>query len=158
MGISEGKTVSPLRFEFPYAGLCLPSDCVSLKAALCLASDSVSLKAHSLLSLLKLRAVFGQSGLPEAGLFLISVSGCVAGLCLPSQIWVSLKAGLSFTTVGLLRYGSVSPSSFLKDHYIFPHCSFSRAGLSFLRVNSLKQGCISLRLCLLESRVEISSQ
>lgn len=62
---------------------CLPSDCVSLKAALCLTSDSVSLKVHSLLSLLKLRAVFGQSGLPEAGLFLISVSGCVAGLCLP---------------------------------------------------------------------------
>lgn len=120
MGISEGKTVSPLRFEFPYAGLCLPSDCVSLKAALCLASDSVSLKAHSLLSLLKLRAVFGQSGLPEAGLFLISVSGCVAGLCLPSQIWVSLKAGLSFTTVGLLKVWQCLPFQFLEGSLYLP--------------------------------------
>ena len=33
MGLSEGKTVSPLRFEFPHAGLCLPSDCVSLEGS-----------------------------------------------------------------------------------------------------------------------------
>lgn len=96
---SRRKGAFPSEWGFLKARLYLPSDSSSLmqgcvspqtacpwKAALCLASDSVSLKAHSLLSLLKLRAVFGQSGLPEAGLFLISVSCCVAGLCLPPKL------------------------------------------------------------------------
>ena len=97
IGVPEGKAVSPLRFKFTQAGLCLPSDegslkaelclhsnCSSLKTGLCLTSDSYSLREGCVspsLWILKGRAVFPQSGLPEAELFLISVLGSVS----PSQ-------------------------------------------------------------------------